>query len=539
MERIIRIALYARKSKFTGKGESVQNQVSICKKYVAEHFQDEEWEIAVYIDEGASGKNMDRPEMKKMMQDIEANNIDLLICYRLDRVSRNVRDFSNLIGQLTERKKEFISVKEAFDTRNPMGRAMMMISSVFSQLERETIAERISDNMYALAKTGRWLGGSTPLGFESKQVTAEDMADKKRSHFILAQVPEEAEMVKLIYAKYRELGSLTKLEEFLMNANYHTRNGKYYGRYVLRSILTNPVYCTADSHAWNFLKEEGYGIYAEKALFNGKYGLIAYNKNNGQKKQRQNPVEEWIVSVGEHPGIIDSKDWILAQKKIKANSKLSYRNPQKSNALLSGIVRCACCGSFMRPKSSRKAKDGTLHFFYVCEQKEKSRGNLCHVKNIPGRLLDELVAERIFLKATEIIPEHSFMEAEINRLEKAANMYSETLISEKQIERTGKQIETLLAALAKSTNETTTDSILNKINQLNEKQQKLKERQRLNKPLETDSNLAETLAGKIILMDKGLFDILPAAKKKELLSKVMKEVSWNGKNAVIHLLAEA
>ena len=274
-------------------------------------------------------------------------------------------------------------------------------------------------------------------------------------------------------------------------------------------------------------------------MFNGKYGLIAYNKNNGQKKQRQNPVEEWIVSVGEHPGIIDSKDWILAQKKIKANSKLSYRSPQKSNALLSGIVRCACCGSFMRPKSSRKAKDGTLHFFYVCEQKEKSRGNLCHVKNIPGRLLDELVAERIFLKATEIISEHSFMEAEINRLEKAANMYSETLISEKQIERTGKQIETLLAALAKSTNETTTDSILKKINQLNEKQQKLKERQRLNKPIETDSNLAETLAGKIILMDKGLFDILPAATKKELLSKVMKEVSWNGKNAVIHLLAEA
>ncbi len=539
MERIIRIALYARKSKFTGKGESVQNQVSICKKYVAEHFQDEKWELSVYIDEGASGKNMDRPEMKKMMQDIEADKIDLLICYRLDRVSRNVRDFSNLIGQLTERKKEFISVKEAFDTRNPMGRAMMMISSVFSQLERETIAERISDNMYALAKTGRWLGGSTPLGFESKQVTAGDMADKKRSHFILAQVPEEAEMVKLIYAKYRELGSLTKLEEFLMTANYHTRNGKYYGRYVLRSILTNPVYCTADSHAWDFLKEEGYGIYAEKALFNGKYGLIAYNKNNGQKKQRQNPVEEWIVSVGEHPGIIDSKDWILAQKKIKANSKLSYRSPQKSNALLSGIVRCACCGSFMRPKSSRKAKDGTLHFFYVCEQKEKSRGNLCHVKNIPGRLLDELVAERIFLKATEIISEHSFMEAEINRLEKAANMYSETLISEKQIERTGKQIETLLAALAKSTNETTTDNILKKINQLNEKQQKLKERQRLNKPIETDSNLAETLAGKIILMDKGLFDILPAATKKELLSKVMKEVSWNGKNAVIHLLAEA
>lgn len=541
MERKIRIALYARKSKFTGKGESVQNQVNICKKYIAEHFQDEEWEITVYTDEGASGKNMERPEMKKMLQDIEADKIDLLICYRLDRVSRNVRDFSNLIGQLTEQKKEFISVKEAFDTRNPMGRAMMMISSVFSQLERETIAERISDNMYALAKTGRWLGGSTPLGFESRQVAKGEPADKKRCHFTLVQIPEEIEMVKLIYAKYRELGSLTKLEEYLMNFNYHTRNGKYYGRYVLRSILANPVYCPADSHAWNFLIENGYGVYAEKKLFDGKHGLIAYNKNNGQKKQRQNPVEEWIVSVGEHPGIIDSKEWITVQNKIKANKKLSYRSPQKSNAILSGIVRCACCGSFMRPKSSRKAKDGTLHYFYVCEQKEKSKGKLCQVKNIPGHLLDALAAEEIFNKAKETVTEHFFMEAEIKRIEQSVKMHPENLLLEKQIESTGKQIETLLSALTKSTNEITTDNILKKINQLNEELQKIKEQQKLtevNTPVETDDVFAKTLAEKILSMDKELFDILPATKKKELLSKIIKEVSWNGKTAVIHLWAE-
>ena len=105
----------------------------------------------MYKDEGVSGKSLERPEMQRMLRDIEADKIDILICYRLDRVSRNVRDFSNLIEQLTEWHKEFISIKEAFDTRNPMGRAMMMISSVFSQLERETIAERITDNNRQMA----------------------------------------------------------------------------------------------------------------------------------------------------------------------------------------------------------------------------------------------------------------------------------------------------------------------------------------------------------------------------------------------------
>ena len=94
--------------------------------------------------------------MKKLLKDIEAGSIALLICYRLDRVSRSVKDFSDLIVRLADCRVEFISVSESFDTRTPMGRAMMYISSEFAQLERETIAERIADNMTELAKAGRW-----------------------------------------------------------------------------------------------------------------------------------------------------------------------------------------------------------------------------------------------------------------------------------------------------------------------------------------------------------------------------------------------
>lgn len=535
--RKIRIALYARKSKFTGKGESIENQISACKRYVEEHFPEGEWEIQVYKDEGVSGKSLERPAMQRMLRDIEMNKIDILICYRLDRVSRNVRDFSNLIERLAEWHKEFISVKEAFDTRNPMGRAMMMISSVFSQLERETIAERITDNMYALAKTGRWLGGSTPLGFESRQIVTNDMEGKKRSHFMLAQISEEVEMVRLIYAKYIELGSLTKLEAYLMNANYHTRNGKYYGRYVLRSILVNPVYCVADGRAWDFLKEEGYGVYAEYVVFDGTHGLIAYNKNNGKGKvQRRNAVEDWVVSVGEHKGIIDSVTWTEVQNKIRSNRKLSYRIPQKNEALLSGVVRCACCGSFMRPKSSRKAKDGTLHYFYVCEQKEKSRGVLCQMRNVPGHHLDVLVVDEIFRQAGKVTTDHAFLKKEISRIEKMVHLHSESFVLKQQIESNSKQIETLLAALGKSTNEITTDAILRKINQLNDEQEALKERVRQEEILQSekmDKATDEGLAEKIIFMDRGLFDKLPAAKRKAILIRVIKEIFWDGESAVI------
>lgn len=535
-DKKVRIALYARKSKFTGKGESVQNQISACERYVEDYFPEGKWEIRVYKDEGVSGKNMERPEMQRMLRDIAADKVDILICYRLDRVSRNVRDFSNLIEQLTEWHKEFISVKEAFDTRNPMGRAMMMISSVFSQLERETIAERITDNMYALAKTGRWLGGSTPLGFESRQFVHGDMTGKKRSHFMLTQIPEEAEMVRLIYGKYIELGSLTKLEAYLMNANYHTRNGKYYGRYVLRSILVNPVYCVADGRAWDFLMEKGYGVYAENTLFDGKYGLIAYNKNNGKGKvQRQNAVEDWVVSVGEHRGIIDSATWTEVQNKIRSNRKLSYRSPQKNEALFSGIVRCSCCNSFMRPKSSRRAKDGTLHYFYVCEKKEKSRGTLCQMKNIPGHRLDVLVADEVFQLADKVLTENTFLEKEIRRLEKMIYLQSEGTVLRQQMESNRKQTETLLAALGKSTNEITTDTILQKINQINEEQEALKEQARQEEVCRTarDNVLDGELAEKIISMDRGLFDKLPAVKRKEILAKVVKEILWDGESAVL------
>lgn len=149
-------AIYSRKSIFTGKGESIENQIQLCKEY-GDRLGIKKY--LIYEDEGFSGGNTNRPKFQQLIKDAENKKFDVLICYRLDRISRNVADFSSTLELLEKNNISFISISEQFDTATPMGRAMVYIASVFAQLERETIAERVRDNMLQLAKTGRWFGG--------------------------------------------------------------------------------------------------------------------------------------------------------------------------------------------------------------------------------------------------------------------------------------------------------------------------------------------------------------------------------------------
>ena len=149
MKNKIRIAVYSRKSKYSDKGDSVGNQIEIAMKYIEEHYPSNQYETEVNIfeDDGFSGGNIDRPKFKQFLIEEDRKPFNVLICYRLDRISRNIADFSNLMNHITELGTSFVSIKEQFDTKTPMGRAMMYIASVFAQLEREVIAERIRDRI--------------------------------------------------------------------------------------------------------------------------------------------------------------------------------------------------------------------------------------------------------------------------------------------------------------------------------------------------------------------------------------------------------
>lgn len=392
------VAIYSRKSKFTGKGESIGNQVELCREYIRSHYGEDMAEHAVvFEDEGFSGGNLNRPDFKRMMDAAHKRQFCAIVVYRLDRISRNISDFSSLIEELARLDVDFVSIREQFDTNSPMGRAMMYISSVFSQLERETIAERIRDNMHELAKTGRWLGGVTPTGYASESVKTVTVDGKSKKACKLVPVPEEAAIVKKIFDLYAQYDSLTLVETELLRQNVKTKTGRDYSRFSIKGILQNPVYLIADQDAWQYFSDKKSDVFAEPEDFDGVRGILAYNRTD-QEKGRATiylPPDQWIISVGQHPGLIPAKAWIKVQESLERNKSKSYRKPRSNEALLTGLLECRC-GARMYPKlTRRKTAEGEPVYTYVCKMKERSKGARCNRRNASGNLLDAAVIEEI------------------------------------------------------------------------------------------------------------------------------------------------
>ena len=422
MKKKIRIFIYSRKSKYTDKGNSCGNQIDLAMEYIQIHYPENEYDVdsIVFEDEGFSGGTIDRPRFQEMLKLIRENKSDILICYRLDRISRNIADFSYLIKELSDHNVDFISIKEQFDTRTPMGRAMMYIASVFAQLEREVIAERIRDNLLELSKTGTWLGGNPPLGFSAERYQKVSICEKNNDNGIskksktaskLVINEKELKIYKLIVSKMLELKSLTKLETYLINHNIKTRKGAYYSIFSLKWILTNPVYAQNDKYMVKYFEEKGIHLYSEdddRKLFNGKYGFLTYNKTSGKKDL---PLEDWIVTVGLHPGIISGREWVAIQVLLEKNSDKRYRAADypKKQSIVSGLIYCKQCGSYMRPRNMDKRRsDGTINYRYCCQLKEKSRGQKCNSKNVSGEKLDNKIIDIIkgtFVPNSEIYQE--------------------------------------------------------------------------------------------------------------------------------------
>lgn len=276
----------------------------------------------------------------------------------------------------------------------------MYIASVFAQLEREVIAERIRDNMIELAKTGRWLGGANPLGFLSERYELVEMYENNLDNIIeskrktackLIEVPEERQLIERIFQKFLELKSLTKLETYCIQNEMYSKNKLKFSISTLRRILTNPLYVKNDKDILNYFNNNEVTIYSkgEQEKFDGRFGLITYNKCN-DKKQTVNKMSEWIVAVGQHVGYIKGIDWIRVQDIIEKNKEKRYRAPRKHDFLLSGILRCSKCGSYMRPKIAQGKR-----FYYICELKEKSRRAKCESENVNGLTLDYLIVEKL------------------------------------------------------------------------------------------------------------------------------------------------
>ena len=396
-----KIAIYARKSKFTGKGDSIDAQIKLCRNEIHRVFENvSDDDIVVFQDEGYSGGNINRPSFTKMMKQIENNEFDAVCIYKLDRFSRNVGDFANTYSILEKTETAFLSVTESYDTTNPMGKAMMSVAVVFAQLERETTAERIRDNLYELSKTGRWLGGTTPTGYKSQKISADIKIDgKKRTAYKLEIIPEEAEIVKLIFNKYTEEKSLTKVVSYLLKNGIKSKTNTDYSRFAVKAILENSVYAPNDIKIYDYFNELGSEIFSEKSEFNGKHGMMVYNKTNqvSGKAHSKKDTKEWVVAIGKHKPLVSSDMWLEAQSLLNENSSKSYRKPKSTTAVLSGLLCCGECGAFMRPKADnrRKTPEGETRFTYKCEMKAASNKSRCSMRDVNGNKLDKMVIEKI------------------------------------------------------------------------------------------------------------------------------------------------
>ncbi|MBU3189177.1 recombinase family protein [Clostridium bowmanii] len=381
-------AIYSRKSKITTKGESIINQIELCK-HECRHLGIEKF--LIYEDEGFSGKNIKRPQFQKMLIDAREKEFDVLICYRLDRISRNISDFSTLINELDNLHVSFISVNEQFDTSTPMGRAMMYIASVFAQLERETIGERVRDNMLELAKSGRWLGGQTPLGYESKKLSYLDGDFKEKTMYTLSSIKEELDVVKFIYDKYLQYKSINQVFIFIFKNNIKTKNGADFNKKRIQLILRNPLYVRANENVMRHLEVIGMNVMGK---VDDRHGILTYNKTKGARIKRD--ITEWIAAVSSHEGIIDASPWLEIQQILDENKNKAPRLGTSAAALLTGILKCSSCGKSMIVKHGHiSAQTNKKIQYYVCSTKDHSRGERCNNPNIRVDELEDIVIDNL------------------------------------------------------------------------------------------------------------------------------------------------
>lgn len=544
----MRIAIYGRKSKWTGKGESVENQLTMCREYI-ERFVDggKEAEIVEYEDEGFSGKNVRRPRFQQMMRDMESQPFDYLVCYKLDRLGRNLADLALLMESLEHRGISFISIKERFDTTTPIGKAMLYFSGVLAQMEREQIAERVRDNMLMLARSGRWLGGNTPLGFVSKKLEKEDSEGKRRISCYLAEKPEELELVKFMFAYFLKEQSLTKVTEYLWQHRIRTRKGKEFSIMGVRDILTNPVYCMADREAYEYFYDLGCQICIEEDELDNETGLMSYAKtSSGVYKNQTAEYGAWIISRGKHRGAISGKDYVSVQQILSRNKKKgeSFRSPRNHTALLSGLLRCAC-GHRMRPKNyppSRLNEKGERTFAYLCPYKDKTHGEGCRVKNVHGNTLDAAVFHEVLKLAKldgGLLPVLEALRRKIKNADESISSEQRLLLNEYKKKRA--QIDNLVDSLKEiGEDSVSVHYIKEEIQRLDETCKDLqKEIHHMEKRDEEAGGSCEwpEQAERVLRDPFELFKELTAEERREYLHGIVREVVWDGETAHIYVSA--
>ena len=351
--RRLRCAIYTRKSTEEGHDmefNTLDAQREACEAYIASQ-RSEGW-VATrdrYDDGGFSGGNLERPGLKQLLTDIDDGLIDVVVVYKIDRLSRSLMDFSKLVEIFDRNGVTFVSVTQSFNTTTSMGRLTLNILLSFAQFEREVIGERIRDKVAASRKRGIWMGGYVPLGY--------DVRDRK-----LVVNDAEAASVRRIFGRFVELGSATVLARELRREGFRNKQGTLIDKGYLYRLLKNRVY-------------------------------------------RGEAVHKGTAYPGEHDAIIDDNLWDRAHAILQESPRKRANNTRaQTPALLKGLI-FSDTGAAMTPTSTKKG--AKLYRYYVSMDVIRNRETgeeTAPMRLAAGMVEDALVSEvRRILQTPEMV----------------------------------------------------------------------------------------------------------------------------------------
>lgn len=424
------IGIYPRKSVYRDNSDSVQVQIKLCKDYAGIIYKDMDITFKIYDkDEGFSGKNMNRPSFRELMQDVKNNVLDAVIVYKLDRISRNVQEFAAMYDIFKQHNVSFISVKESFDTTTPMGRTVMYILAAFAQLERENTSERVADNMLALGTSGKWTGGKLPTGFTSVR---RQTGAKEHSYLLVDK--NTIGLVKLLYSLILQGYPITRAERYCRDNGIKSQSGKFLNTSQIYGILTNPVYCQNSPEAYYYFLEKGCTL-PEADLFDGTKGLIGYGRTKtGATSQRTQDMACWTIAVGIHEPVLPAADWIRVQERLSINKM--YHTAKHECGILKGVIRCQC-GARMDVRTYIK-NNITFSYYYCTDMARQGKGKcntgyvrtekvekafLCQLRKI--RFNPECLKLR---EENEVLPDIQTLKTETRRLQEAIDNLTQALM---------------------------------------------------------------------------------------------------------------
>ena len=350
--RRLRCAIYTRKSSEEGldmEFNSLDAQREACEAYVASQ-RAEGWAAIrePYDDGGVSGGTLDRPALQRLLADVEAGLIDVIVVYKIDRLSRSLMDFARLVEIFERNQVTFVSVTQSFNTTTSMGRLTLNILLSFAQFEREVIGERIRDKVAASRKRGMWMGGYVPLGY--------DVRDRK-----LVVNENEAATVRMIFQRFAAIGSATMLAKALAAEGVLNKRGKLVDKGFLYKLINNRVYLGEAVH-------------------------------------------KGTAYPGEHAAIIDQALWDNVHAILQESPRLRAKNTRaQTPALLKGIIFTET-GTAMTPTATKKGS--RLYRYYASMDLIRNRpiGDSAGPLRLPAGMVEDAVIGEIrrMIRAPEI-----------------------------------------------------------------------------------------------------------------------------------------